>query len=443
VITRSMAIDRVITEFQIHRVLIALPDAIGSTVRDVTRAAADAGAEVRIVPGLSAIIGGRVSVRTLRHVQIEDLLRRAPVETDMASIRSLAEDHTVLITGAGGSIGSELARQLATLGPRRLVLLGRGENSIFEIERELAATFPDTPRTAIIGDVRDRKRLRAVFDEFRPDAVFHAAAHKHVPLMEADPAEAISNNVAGTWNVADAAVAVGTRHFVLISTDKAVRPTSAMGASKRAAEMVVQSFAARAPAGVFVSVRFGNVLGSRGSVVPTFLRQIEAGGPITITHPEMRRYFMTIPEAVRLVLHAGARGRNGDVFVLDMGEPVRISDLATDLIRLSGLEVGRDIEIIYTGIRPGEKLYEEPFFDDENAVPTDHPKILRARGLAAPADADGRLSELMALGAQGASPSVIRAALKSLLPDYTPHAGDAATPPVSSPDELPKAVLSV
>jgi FlaA1/EpsC-like NDP-sugar epimerase len=297
------------------------------------------------------------------------------------------------------------------------MLLGHGENSIFDIQQELREQHPGLTVIPVIADVRDAARLHRVFAELKPFAVFHAAAHKHVPLMEVNLAEAVANNVIGTRNVVDAAAAADVAHLVLISTDKAVRPTSIMGATKRVAEQVVQLAASRHGRN-FVSVRFGNVLGSRGSVVPTFLRQIRRGGPVTITHPDMRRYFMTIPEAVQLVLQAGALGSGGEVFVLDMGEPVRIVDLAEDLIRLSGLEVGTDVEVRFTGARPGEKLYEEMFFGAENVVPTEHPKVLRAKNAGLSLDVPKKLDRLVS-AVERRDPEVsLRTALLALVPDF-------------------------
>jgi FlaA1/EpsC-like NDP-sugar epimerase len=409
-------------------VIIAMPRASGTVVRRVVREAYDAGLRTRTVPALSEILAGRVSVAALREVQIEDLLRRDPVQTDMEAVRRLAAGRTVLVTGAGGSIGSELCRQLVALGPKNLVLVGHGENPIFDILHELLAEEPRTHLIPVIADVRDRDRIRGVFEEHKPYAVFHAAAHKHVPLMEENVTEAITNNVLGTRNVVDASVEFGAEHFVLISTDKAVRPTNVMGASKRVAEYVVQN-AARKHGKHFVSVRFGNVLGSRGSVVPTFLRQIQAGGPVTVTHPDMRRYFMTIPESVQLVLQAGALGRGGELFMLDMGEPVRIVDLARDMIRLSGLEEGSDIEIEFTGIRAGEKLYEEMFFNHEIAMPTEHPKVLRARTEKNDVCSDLAIGGLIESALRLSTQTQLRGALRELVPDYvsiTPSAGGAA-----------------
>jgi FlaA1/EpsC-like NDP-sugar epimerase len=410
-------IPSIIARHRIDEILIAMPAAPGTVVRGVVRAALDANIPTRTVPGLFEIICGRVTLSHLRKVEIQDLLRREPVRTDLGPVRATVSGRRVLVTGAGGSIGSELARQLAQLEPEHLVLLGNGENEIFDILNELRDACPSLQLSSVIADVRDLPRIRSVFRRFRPHAVFHAAAHKHVPLMEENVADAVTNNVLGTGNVVRCAVECDTQHFVLISTDKAVRPTSVMGATKRVAEMVVQEAAIRSGRN-FVSVRFGNVLGSRCSVVPIFLRQIDAGGPLTITHPEMRRYFMTIPEAVQLVLQAGALGQGGEVFVLDMGEQIRIVDLATDLVRLSGLEVGRDIEIRYTGIRPGERLYEEPFFRHEEVLPTGHPKILRATNDHVPADLGSSL-ELVTEAVRECPPDEeLRHLLRTLVPDF-------------------------
>ncbi len=408
------------------RLIIAIPNASGPVVRELVKAAREAGLETRTVPGLAELLSGRANVIQLREVEIQDLLRREPVQTDLKLVSELATGRVVMVTGAGGSIGSELCRQLAHLAPLHLVLLGHGENSIFDAFHELRDAFPGVRLSPVIADVRDRARIGSVIREYAPHAIFHAAAHKHVPLMEENPQEAVTNNVAGTRNVVDAAVAAGTAHLVLISTDKAVRPTSVMGATKRVAEMVVQRAAARHGRN-FVSVRFGNVLGSRGSVVPIFLRQIRAGGPVKVTHPEMRRYFMTIPEAVQLVLQAGAIGKGKEVFVLDMGEPVKVVDIATDLIRLSGLDVGADIQIVFSGIRPGEKLYEEMFFSNENASPTDHPKVLRAK--LPPLEAsDEQVDALIAAAERGAAEAELRGLLTDLVPDFHPVDYERITP---------------
>jgi FlaA1/EpsC-like NDP-sugar epimerase len=418
------AIKGIVEHHGVSELIIAMPEARGEVIRKVVRAGLDSGIPSLTVPSLQELISAKTNGTSLREVEIQDLLRREPIETDLAAVAELATGETVLVTGAGGSIGSELCRQIARLAPTRLVLVGHGENSIFDILHELRGDFPDISFMPVIADVRDRKRIAAIFSNHKPHAVFHAAAHKHVPLMEENVIEAITNNVFGTLNVVDAALAAGCKHFVFISTDKAVRPTSVMGATKRIAELIVQHAAVKYE-GNFVSVRFGNVLGSRGSVVPTFLRQIRSGGPVTVTHPEMQRYFMTIPEAVQLVLQAGALGRGGEVFLLDMGEPIRIVDIATDLIRLSGLTVGRDIEIKFTGMRPGEKLYEEMFFSAENVLTTDHPKVLRARNGILPDGVMRRIEAMVAAAEEEHPDEELKHLLRSLVPDFHPH----PTPP--------------
>ena len=423
------SIKSVVEQHGVSELIIAMPSARGEVIRKVVRAGLDCGIPTLTVPSLPELISAKTNGTSLREVEIQDLLRREPVETDLAAVAELSTGETVLITGAGGSIGAELCRQIARLAPARLVLLGHGENSIFDILHELRTDFPDVSFMPVIADIRDRKRIAAIFDCHKPHAIFHTAAHKHVPLMEENVIEAITNNVFGTLNVVDAALSAGCEHFVFISTDKAVRPTSVMGATKRIAELIVQRAAMKHDRN-FVSVRFGNVLGSRGSVVPTFLRQIRSGGPVTVTHPEMQRYFMTIPEAVQLVLQAGALGRGGEVFLLDMGEPIRIVDIATDLIRLSGLTVGTDIEIRFTGMRPGEKLYEEMFFSAENVLTTDHPKVLRARNGILPEGVMRRIEALVHAAEAEHPDDELRQLLRSLVPDFHPH----PTPPIVSAD---------
>lgn len=425
VLGRLDEIPRILGRKAIDEVVIAMPKAPGRVVRSVVHAAREAGVPTRTVPGLFEIVSGRVRVSTLRKVEIQDLLRREPIHTDVAAVRDTVADRSVLITGAGGSIGSELARQIAHLGPARLLLLGNVENEIFEILAELRDVHPRLALHPIIADIRDLHRLHALFRRHRPQVVFHAAAHKHVPLMEANVSEAVTNNVLGTANLVSCAVTWSVQRLVLISTDKAVRPVSVMGATKRVAEIVVQR-AAHEYGRQLLSVRFGNVLGSRGSVIPTFMRQIRAGGPVTITHPEMRRYFMTIPEAVQLVLQAGALGAGGEIFALDMGEPVRIVDLAADLIRLSGLEVGRDIDIRYTGVRPGERLNEEVFFADEDVAPTGHPKILRAMADHIPPDVDRHIEALVAAARRPRPDDDVRRLLHRVVPAFRPAADSAA-----------------
>lgn len=357
-------------------VIIAIPSAPGRVVRLVADICRLKGVPFRTMPGIFELLGGKVSVSRLREVDITDLLRREPIRLHDETIGATIAGKTVLVTGAGGSIGRELSRQIARWAPGRLILLGHGENSIFETLLELRENFPGLDIHPLIADVRDTGRLAAIFGEFRPQVVFHAAAHKHVPLMETNPTEAITNNVLGTKNMVETAEKFGVERFVLISTDKAVAPSNVYGATKRLAEMLVLD-AARRTGCLFAVVRFGNVLGSRGSIIPLFKRQIAAGGPLTITHPDMERFFMTIPEAVYLVLQASAFGSGGDLFVLNMGKQVRILDLAEDLIRLSGLEPGRDIEIVFTGIRPGEKLSEVLWEPGTPLEKTAHPDIFR------------------------------------------------------------------
>ncbi len=397
--------------------IIAVPSASGDTVRRLMQLARAAGLETRTVPSLHEQITQAAAVSALRPVRIEDLLQREPVVTDIAAVRARVADQVVLVTGAGGSIGSELCRQLASMHPAELVLVGRGENSIFEIQQELLTTHPFVKLTPVILDVRDAERMREVMLRHRPVAVFHAAAHKHVPLMEQNVLEALRNNVLGTKSVVDAALAADVPNLVLISTDKAVRPTSVMGASKRIAEQVVQ-LAARESGKAYVSVRFGNVLGSRGSVIPTFLKQIAAGGPVMVTHPEMRRYFMTIPEAVQLVLQAYVMGTGEEVFCLDMGEPVKIVDLARDLIELTTSPNDPTVEVRFTGARPGEKLYEEMFFSVENAEPTWHPKVLRARGVAFSNAEEDPLQSMLGLLKSNDEPETLLTLIDELVVDF-------------------------
>ncbi len=357
-------------------VVIAIPSASGDVLRRITDICRKAGVPFRTMPGIYELIGGQVGINRLREVNITDLLRRAPTRMEHQEIGRRLMDKRVLVTGAGGSIGRELCRQIARWNPNSIILLGHGENSIFETLTELRETFPSLPMYPVIADVRDRDRLYGVFDTYRPQLVFHAAAHKHVPLMEVNVEEAVTNNIQGTRNVVEMCLTWDVERMTLISTDKAIRPTSVMGATKRIAELITLDAAHRSGL-PFSVVRFGNVLGSRGSVVPFFKRQIARGGPVTVTHPDMKRYFMTIPEAVHLVLQTTALGDGGEVFVLRMGEQIRILDLASDLIRLSGLEPGRDIEIVFTGIRPGEKLSEELWDRWARYEDTAHPDILR------------------------------------------------------------------
>lgn len=330
------------------------------------------------MPGIYSMVNGEIDMGEMREISLEDLLRRDPIQLDFEKITSYIAGKTVLITGAGGSIGSEISRQISRVGAKEIILLGRGENSIYEIHQELIRKYPEQNYRTVIANITDGERMARIFQRFQPQVVFHAAAHKHVPLMEIQPDEAIRNNVFGTKNVAELADENNAEIFVLISTDKAVNPTSVMGATKRAAELVLQKINQHSQT-KFVTVRFGNVLGSRGSVVPLFEKQIASGGPVTVTHKEMTRFFMTIPEAVQLVLQAGSQAEGGEVFLFDMGKPVKIKEMAEDLIRLHGLTPGKDINIVYTGLRPGEKLYEELLTSEEGTTSTKHKKIFKAQ----------------------------------------------------------------
>jgi FlaA1/EpsC-like NDP-sugar epimerase len=431
-----------------QQLLLAVPDAPGADVRRWVALARDAGLAVRTVPSLAESSGTHRADGTtrLRDVRIEDLLRRAPRDGDPQVVRSLVADRTVCVTGAGGSIGSELCRQLAEAGARRLILVGRGENSVFEIDRELARRWPSVDRLPVILDVRDRHALRRLLDRTAPDVVFHAAAHKHVPYMEHEPSEALSVNVVGTWRLAEQCAEAGVQRFVLVSTDKAVSPVNAMGASKRAAELVVRAMAERVGQ-PWAVVRFGNVLGSRGSVVPTFLRQINDGGPVTLTDRRMTRYFMTIPEAASLVIEAGARADvAGALYMLDMGAPVAIADLASDLIRLTGHQPDRDIAIVETGLRPGELLHESLTRDDERLVCTSAAGIYSVETCDA-ADARRVLHAVPAIANalhHGVSDDDARTLLGLLVPEYAARATHGATPaaddaPVEAIDVFPTA----
>ena len=371
-------IKEVVENYEITDIVIAIPSASREEIAALIEICKETPASIKILPGVYDLLSGKITFTTMREVSVEDLLGREPVKLDLGEIAGYVTDKVVLVTGAGGSIGSELCRQVCRFGPKKLLLLGHGENSIYEIEYELRTLFPNIRVRPVIADVQDRSTINQVFAAFRPAVVFHAAAHKHVPLMEGNPAEAVKNNILGTKNVAEAANEYGATHFVMISTDKAVNPSNVMGATKRVAEMIVQGLNKQGKT-KFVAVRFGNVLGSRGSVIPLFKRQIAEGGPVTVTHPEMIRYFMTIPEAVQLVIQAGALANGGEVFILDMGKPVRIFDLAKDLIRLSGYKPGVDIKITFTGIRPGEKLYEEMLTAEEGTSATRHNRIFVAK----------------------------------------------------------------
>jgi FlaA1/EpsC-like NDP-sugar epimerase/EAL domain-containing protein (putative c-di-GMP-specific phosphodiesterase class I) len=407
------------------RVIIAMPSASGQTIREIVRICRDRNVPTSTLPGIHEIINGKVTLRSVRNVKIEDLLRRDTIRSDLEPAVSVLRAKRVLVTGAGGSIGSEVCRQVLQCAPAQLILMGHGENSVFSIQQELDRTLAEleisqpeqsTQLTMLIADLKDKTRLNYAFERFRPDVVFHAAAHKHVPLMEMNPPEAITNNVMGTQNLVDVALAYGVKQFVMISTDKAVNPSSIMGASKRLGEMIVLGAAQRYQK-QFCVVRFGNVLGSRGSVVPIFKKQIERGGPVTITHPEVTRYFMTIPEAVQLVLQAMTISRGGEIFMLNMGHPIKIVDLAQDLIRLSGYQVDAEIEIVYTGLRPGEKMHEELLLADETYQPTINENLLVVRNACdqIPARFEQELQAIFKAALRN-DESKIRTGLRQLIP---------------------------
>lgn len=408
---------KIAAEKGIDEIIIAMPSVKGKEIKAIISICKETNCKLTILPGLYEIIEGKVSISQLRPVDIEDLLGRDPVKLDTTAVKEYLAGKIVLITGAGGSIGSEIVRQVAKMQPKKLLLLGKGENSIYEITQELKINSPEVKTVPIIADIRDKERIKAIMDYFEPQVVFHAAAHKHVPLMEYQPAEAVRNNILGTKVVADEAAVHNVETFVMISTDKAVNPTSVMGCTKRVAEMYVQSMNKNSGTR-FVAVRFGNVLGSRGSVIPLFKKQIAKGGPVTVTHPDMKRYFMTIPEASQLVLQAGAMAKGGEVFVLDMGEPVRIYDLAKDLITLSGLIPDKDIEIKITGLRPGEKLFEELLSAEDGTEKTTHKKIFTARIKEIDkAELDNEISNILEI----TDGEKVVAALQKIVPTYTPN----------------------
>ncbi len=408
-------IPQKVKEYDIDRIIVAVPSASAGQVKAILDICKETGCELKILPGISQIINGKVKLSQLRDVTVEELLGREPIRINMSEIGSYISGRTVLITGGGGSIGSELARQVAFYDPRQLILFDIYENNAYDIQQELKWNYPELDLLVLIGSVRDRKRIRQVMEQYRPDIVYHAAAHKHVPLMEASPNEAVKNNVLGTYETAVAASEAGVKRFVLISTDKAVNPTNIMGASKRLCEMIVQAVDKRSQT-EFVAVRFGNVLGSNGSVIPLFKRQIEAGGPVTVTHPDIIRYFMTIPEAVSLVLQAGSYAGRGEIFVLDMGQPVKIDDLARNLILLSGHTPDEDIEIQYTGLRPGEKLYEELLMEEEGLRHTENDLIYIGQPIRIE---ESFLDEVVKLGdVSRDNPEDIRDMVAKLVPTY-------------------------
>jgi len=431
--------------WRLDKVIIAIPSAPGRRIREIVNVLQKANLKFETVPSINQLATGRIKVSQIRPVEIEDLLGREPVQLETDYIRRTLKDEVVMVTGAGGSIGSELCRQIATYKPRRLLLVERSEVQLFPIEQELIRLGHGEVIVPLIADILDSERMRSIFAQYRPHVVFHAAAHKHVPIMESHPCEAIKNNSLGTARLARLSSEFAVGRFVLISTDKAINPTSVMGATKRLAEIFVQSLWASQSAGddgreeanvrrvdfgelrsklggtKFMAVRFGNVLGSSGSVIPTFKEQIAAGGPVTVTHPDVTRYFMTIPEAVGLVLQSGAQGQGGEIFVLDMGKPIRIVNLARQLIELSGLKPGEDIEIRFTGLRPGEKLFEELSHESENLLPTTHPKILRFVSDAAPLKAVEGFLEQLSMQLHQTSADNLKLLLRKFVPEYEPY----------------------
>ncbi|TFE04131.1 polysaccharide biosynthesis protein [Jeotgalibacillus salarius] len=414
-------VEEFIHKHKIETIIIAIPSATTSEIKDIVQYCSKTRVEIKILPKINDIIHGRLD-KTIRDVNVEDLLGREPIRQDLKLISGYLADKTVLVSGAGGSIGSEICRQVARFEPKKILLLGHGENSIYLIERELHEKFPELTFIPVIGDVQDLARIKSIFDHFRPDVVFHAAAHKHVPLMEENPSESVKNNVMGTKNMADCANMFNVEQFVYVSTDKAVNPTSVMGATKRLAELYIQSVHSSSKTR-FATVRFGNVLGSRGSVIPLFMNQIRSGGPVTVTHPDMTRFFMTIPEAVQLVLQAGTLAKGGETYVLDMGKPVKIYDLAKNLIILSGLIPEHDIDIQFTGMRPGEKLYEELFSQEEGNNATKHELIFVAKPSVANLDVimlqiKGLLQHVRLTGSYTSS-SDIKKMIKEIIPSYT------------------------
>lgn len=413
-------IQAICEKHRIDEIIIAIPSATPSRLRHILSHCNDVKARARILPGVGELIGGSVSVALLRNVDLEDLLGRDPVALDADLLHRHVTGRVVMVTGAAGSIGSELCRQLAGLSPSRLVLYEVAESPLFDFENEMRDKFPGLDIAVIIGDVRDRARVEEAMRVHRPAIVYHAAAYKHVPMMELHPVEAVKTNVLGTRIVAEASARFGVKRFVLVSTDKAVRPTNVMGATKRLAELVIHNMNGEGKDTVFVAVRFGNVLGSAGSVIPIFRKQLESTGKVTVTHPEASRYFMLIPEAAGLILQAGAMGEGGEVFVLDMGEPVKILDLAKNLIRLSGKELGVDAEIVYTGLRPGEKLHEELIIEGEDVNGTSHPKVMKLIGNEKmPASWPRRLEELIIAAITGERRSVVEK-LDALVKGYRP-----------------------
>ena len=422
VLGNTRDIPRLVKENSIEEIFLAIPSASSRAKRRIMRVCKSSGVKFKTLPAVGQLLNGTVTVNALREFQIEDLLGRDPVKLDTAAIGEYLNEKTVLITGAGGSIGSELCRQVAKFSPKRLVLYENSEFNLYQIEMNLLELFPELEIRPVIGNILNEKKVGRILKEFKPDVVFHAAAYKHVPLMELNVEEALTNNAWGTWTMANLSKIHGVNKFVMVSTDKAVRPTNIMGASKRIAELICQGVGENSKT-KFVTVRFGNVLNSVGSVIPLFKRQIARGGPVTVTHPEIYRYFMTIPEAVQLIMQAGAMGRGGEIFILDMGEPIKIADLARDMITLSGLEPGKDIKIEFTGLRPGEKLYEELLTDCEEIKSTLHDKIKVAGAEKMEWLNMITKMERMFTSLQDGMSNDIIAAVKEIVPEFQPEKG--------------------
>jgi len=434
VLGNTREIPRLVKAYAVAEVFLAIPGASGAAKRRILRTCKRAGIKAKTLPAVSEILSGSAKVSMLREFQIEDLLGREQAQLDTASIREFLKDKTVMITGAGGSIGSELCRQVAQFSPKRLVLFERSEYNLYQIHMNLQDLFPEVSVSPVIGDILNQNRVEQTFVKFMPEVVFHAAAYKHVPLMEMNPLEALWNNVHGTGIVARCSHTYGAHKFVMVSTDKAVRSTNIMGVSKRIAELICQGIGSTSKT-QFVTVRFGNVLNSVGSVIPLFKRQIEKGGPVTVTHPDIYRYFMTIPESVQLIMQAGAMGKGNELFLLDMGEPVKIVDLARDMISLSGLEPDKDIKIIFTGLRSGEKLYEELLFEGEEITSTLHEKIKVAASECI--DWPTRLikiEQLLESLRNGFSRDVVQK-IKEIVPEFQPENGGPKSPVPSAPDD--------
>lgn len=413
-----------VQELHVHEIIIAMPSANQKQIKEILDICKDTGCTLKRLPGIYQLVNGDVSVSKLKDVDVNDLLGRDPVSVDLQSIMDYVSGKVVMVTGGGGSIGSELCRQIAAHKPKLLIIVDIYENTTYDVQNELKVKFPELNLVVLIASVRNTNRMNWIFEHYKPEIIYHAAAHKHVPLMEDSPNEAIKNNVLGTWKIVQAADRYGVKKFVMISSDKAVNPTNIMGASKRICEMIIQTYNRRSKTD-FVAVRFGNVLGSNGSVIPLFQKQIERGGPVTVTHPDIVRYFMTIPEAVSLVLQAGAYAKGGEIFVLDMGEPVKILDLAKNLILLSGHKPDEDIHIVFTGLRPGEKLYEEMLMDEEGLQDTAN-KLIHI-GKPIELDESKFMQQLEALKEYVVTePDDIREHVKEIVPTYHPEQGGEA-----------------